>query len=94
MTPSSIDETNRDTTAWVTQTWISFALASGTTLFGIYYLPVDVWQRAFLAMGLVFTMGSCFSLAKTTRDRHESERLINRVRDAKAEQILRDMEVG
>ena len=43
------------------------------TSLGIAYLPVDVWTKGFLGMGLLFTIGSCFSLAKTVRDDHEAE---------------------
>lgn len=82
----------KDTTAWIIQVWASFALATGTTALGIYHLPVDLWIKGFLAMGMLFTMGSCFQLAKTVRDNHEAGRLINRVSEAKAEKILREYE--
>jgi hypothetical protein len=59
---------------------------------GIGYLPVDAWTRAFLAMGLLFVVGSCLSLAKTMRDQHEQKKLINRIDEAKAEKILRDID--
>ena len=55
--------------AWVAQTWISFVVAVGITSMGIWFLPVDVWVKAFMAMGLLFSVGSTFSLAKTVRDR-------------------------
>ena len=41
---------------------------------GILYLPVDLWTKAFFAMGLLFTIGSCFGLAKTVRDEAETLR--------------------
>lgn len=65
------------TSAWIAQTWASFALSVGTTLIGIYHLPVDNWIRAFLAMGVVFIIGSCMSLSKTIRDLHD-QRLAHR----------------
>ena len=87
------NEVQKDTAAWIFQVWASFAIASGTTLVGIYYLPVDPWIRAFMAMGVLFTIGSSFTLAKTLRDNHEAKRLINRVSEAKAEKILREYEL-
>jgi hypothetical protein len=45
-----------------------------------------------MAMGLLFTVGSCFSLAKTLRDGHESKRFINRLEEAKAERIIADFD--
>lgn len=59
--------------AWVAQTWLSFLIAVGATVFGIYYLPLDTWMRAFLGIGLLFTVVSTFSLAKTVRDMHEHD---------------------
>lgn len=88
------DDVQRDTTAWIFQVWASFALAAGTTAVGIAYLPVDPWIRAFLGMGLLFSVGSALTLAKTVRDNHESRRLINRLSEAKAEKIIRDFEVN
>lgn len=62
------------TGAWRFQVWVSFVVSSLLTSLGIAYLPVDVWTKGFLAMGLLFTIGSCFSLAKTVRDEHEHAR--------------------
>ncbi|MBF5044550.1 hypothetical protein FGE12_19280 [Aggregicoccus sp. 17bor-14] len=77
---------------WVLQTWASFALAVGVTAVGIYHLPVDAWTRAFLAMGLLFSVGSSFSLAKTVRDQHEQERLTARIDDARVTKLLADVD--
>jgi len=65
---------NSNTAAWKFQVWASFALSTTITGLGVLYLPVDLWTKGFLAMGLIFTIGSCFSLAKTVRDDHESEK--------------------
>ena len=83
----------KDTAAWIFQVWASFLLAVLSTALGILYLPVDGWMKGFLAMGLIFTVGSCFSLAKTLRDNHESSKLLNRITDAKTEKILREYEM-
>src|SRR5580698_8390133 len=88
------DDVQRDTQAWIFQVWASFVLAVGITTIGIAYVPLDAWIRAFLAMGLLFSVGSAFTLAKTVRDNHEARRLINRLSDAKTERIIRDFEVG
>jgi hypothetical protein len=88
------DDIPRDTAAWIFQVWASFVLATSATAIGIYYLPVDPWLRAFLAMGLLFSVGSSFSLAKTLRDNHEARRLLNRLSDAKAEKIIREFEIN
>ncbi len=83
---------NQNTKAWRIQVWAIFALSFGGTLIGIAYIDADVWMKAFLAMGFVSTVSACFTLAKTIRDDHESERLINRVSSAKTEKILTEFE--
>jgi hypothetical protein len=88
------NDTTRDSPAWVFQVWASFVLSIGVTTIGIGYLPVDAWVRAFLSMGLLFTVGSCLSLAKTTRDAHEQKRMVNRISEAKTAAILRDFDIA
>jgi len=83
----------KDTPAWMFHVWASFAAAFFTTGIGILYLQVDNWVRAFLGMGLLFTVGSSFTLAKTLRDNHEASRLLHRLSEAKTEKLLREYEL-
>lgn len=46
-----------------------------------------------MSMGLLFCVGSCFTLSKTVRDNHEARKLINRVSEAKTERMLHDFEL-
>ncbi len=78
--------------AWVIQAWLSFALALGVMAIGIYHLPVDGWQKAFLGMGLLFSIGSTFSLSKTVRDQHEQERLTARIDEARVTKLLAEVD--
>ena len=86
------NEVHRDTPAWIFQVWASFLISVVASGIGIFYLPVDLWIRGFMSIGLLFTITSSFTLAKTVRDNHEAEKLINRVKDAKAEKLLREYE--
>jgi hypothetical protein len=88
------EDVQRDTAAWIFQVWASFAVSIGMMSVGIAYLPVDAWIRAFLAMGMLFSVGSALSLAKTLRDNHEARRLLNKLSDAKTEKIIREYELG
>lgn len=85
---SKVEASQIHSSAWVAQTWISFVLAVGVTSMGIWFLPVDVWVKAFMAMGLLFSVGSTFSLAKTVRDQHESESLRKRIDEARVNRII------
>jgi hypothetical protein len=63
---------SRTTTAFYAQAGLSFAAALIAVGFGISYLPVDPWIRAFLAVGTLFLVTSTFTLAKCVRDAQET----------------------
>ena len=54
----------RTTTAFFTQSVISFAISLGVTITGIGYLHDSRWIRGFLALGLLYVVTSSFTLAK------------------------------
>jgi hypothetical protein len=78
----------RTTSAYYVQAVLSFALAGGGLAVGIAYLPVSAWMRAFLALGLLYTVTSAFTLAKVIRDRQETGELVTRVDQARLEKLL------
>ena len=81
-----------NTSAFYFLAWASFSIASISTLIGIFYLPVDVWIKGYLGLGYLFTLTTCFTLAKTIRDKHEAIKFINRVKEAKTEKFLTEYE--
>jgi hypothetical protein len=74
--------------SWVTFTYASFGAALLMVAAGIFFLPLDVWIKGYLAMGVVLLIQSCITLTKTMRDVHEGEKLVNRLDDARAERLL------
>ncbi|MBX9254164.1 hypothetical protein H1Q63_09430 [Desmonostoc muscorum CCALA 125] len=78
----------KDSQAWIIQTWAAFVFSISMTTFGIVNLPVDSWVKGFMGMGLAFSVGSSFTLAKTTRDLHETRKLTARIDEAKVEKLL------
>ncbi len=76
---------------WVLYSYLSFGLSWAFLIFGILALDASLWQKGFFAMGSFFLVGSSFSLAKTIRDIHESDKLVNKIEDAKTEQLLTGM---
>lgn len=77
--------------AWVTFSYVSFAASAFMVAVGVYFLPVDLWIKGYLTMGIVTLMQCCVTLTKTLRDMHESSRLVNRIEDAKAERLLMEV---
>ncbi len=84
---------HRDTPEWKFQAWASFIIAFLAMAIGIYSLPANTWIKGFLGIGLLFLVGSSFSLAKTLRDEHEFKKLINRITDVKTEKMLHEYEM-
>ncbi|WP_026734304.1 YiaA/YiaB family inner membrane protein [Fischerella sp. PCC 9605] len=78
----------KDSAAWIFQTWAAFLLSISMTTVGIVNLPVDSWVKGFMGMGMAFSIGSTFSLAKTMRDLHETKKLTARIDEAKVERLL------
>jgi len=83
----------RTTTAFYTQTVISFSVALAATLIGIGYLADSRWVRAFLALGLLYTITSAFSLAKCVRDRQEEGAIVSRVDQARLDKLLSEQDL-
>lgn len=59
----------RDSNAWRFQVWISFAIAILMCAGGLAYLPGEGLDRAFMVMGYIFCLSTCFGLSKYIRDR-------------------------
>ncbi|RVU19859.1 YiaA/YiaB family inner membrane protein [Methylobacterium oryzihabitans] len=85
-------QTPQHTSAWVAFTYASFLGSAAMVGAGILFLPLDLWIKAYLAMGVVMLVQSCITLVKTLRDVHEGRRMVNRIEDARAERLL--MEIG
>lgn len=78
----------QSTAAFYGQAVLSFAVAMGAVALGIFFLDADAWVRAFLAIGVLYLVTSCFTLAKVIRDRQEAGQIVSRVDQARLEKIL------
>ena len=78
--------------AWITFTYASFIASVGMVGIGVLFAPVDIWIKAYFAMGAALLVQSCITMTKTLRDVHEGSRMVNRIEDARAERLL--MEIG
>lgn len=78
----------RTTAAYFFQAVVSFAISTAATLFGIFRLSASPWVRAFLALGMLYTVTSAITLAKVIRDRQEETQLVGRVDKARLDKLL------
>ena len=60
--------------AWVTFTYVSFSASAFMVAVGVFFLPLDLWIKGYLAMGIVMLVQSCVTLVKTVRDVTSSRR--------------------
>ncbi len=79
---------SRTTAAYYVQAVLSFGVSATALAAGIAYLPVGGWVRAFLGVGLLYTVTSAFTLAKVIRDRQEAGDTVARVDQARLEKLL------
>jgi hypothetical protein len=80
--------------SWITFTYASFLAAIGMVALGILFAPIDIWIKAYFAMGATLLVQSTITMTKTLRDVHESAKFVNRIEDAKAERLLMEIERG
>ncbi|GLH82265.1 hypothetical protein SSBR45G_71740 [Bradyrhizobium sp. SSBR45G] len=77
--------------AFVTFTYASFGASAFLVALGVFFMPIDLWMKGYLTMGIVMLVQTCVTLTKTLRDRHESSKLVNRIEDARAERLLMEV---
>jgi hypothetical protein len=83
----------RTTTAFYFQAVASFAISLSAAALGIGYLPLGGWARAFLAIAVLYTVTSAFTLAKVIRDRQEETAIVSRVDQARLDKLLAEQDL-
>ena len=75
--------------AWVMFTQLNFALTTSAMAIAVWAMPVDMWIRAFMGLGILALVGATITMSKTVRDVHEGNKVTNKVETAKVEKLLR-----
>jgi len=70
--------------------WMAFGVSFLGMGIGLAYLEATIAMKGFLAMSYLFSVTSCFTVSKVVRDRHESEKFINKIESAKTEKFLNE----
>ena len=78
------------TQAWTYFTMAIFVVAAGMMAGGIYFLEASFSAKGFYAMSAIMLVHTSVTLTKTMRDVEESQKLINKLEDAKTEKLLMD----
>jgi hypothetical protein len=83
---------NAHSPAWIAFTYASFIGSVAMVAVGIAFAPMEIWVKAYFAMGAALLIQSCITATKTLRDVHEGGKFVNRIEDAKAERLLMELE--
>ena len=78
--------------AWIAFNYANLAVALAMTVGGVFFLPLEVWIKGYMLMGIAMLVSSSISVTKTIRDVQESARFLNKIEDAKTEQLLMRMD--
>jgi len=81
-------EMNNPSRAWISFTYAHVAISLALTFGGLFYLPLDLWIKGYMLMGVTMLVSSTITATKTIRDVQESRKLVNKIEDAKTEQLL------
>ncbi len=79
---------NQNTKSFYNMAWIAFGISFAGMVAGLVYMDADIAIKGFLGMSYLFSVTACFTLSKVVRDKHESDRFINKVENAKTEKFL------
>ncbi|KRD49288.1 MULTISPECIES: YiaA/YiaB family inner membrane protein [Sinorhizobium/Ensifer group] len=82
------DSLMKHSPAWTSFSYVSFGVAAFMVVIGLYMMPIDLWGKGYLAMGILMLLQTAVNVTKTLRDNLEAEKLIRRIDDAKTEKLL------
>ncbi|MEF2074752.1 YiaA/YiaB family inner membrane protein [Consotaella aegiceratis] len=89
---SDITYAPRITSIWKNFTVAGFVLSAAMMAGGIYFLEASFAAKGFYAMAAIMLVHTSITLTKVMRDEEESNRMVNRIEDAKTEKLL--MNIG
>jgi len=85
---NALNDVSKNTSAFFVQSAISFGVSFIGAVGGIYFLPLDSWQRLFLGMTVLFLVASSFTLAKVVRDQQDAASIRVRLDEARMEKLI------
>ncbi|WP_318476643.1 YiaA/YiaB family inner membrane protein [Photobacterium leiognathi] len=73
---------------WLTYAKATFAIAAIAMIISIVKLPGDLIIKGYYSICSLFLVSATITLSKTVRDEAESDRLINKIEEAKTAKLL------
>lgn len=79
---------NKPSQAWNLFTYGQFIIAGSMMAGGIFFLEASFAAKGFYAMAAIMLVSSTAGITKAIRDIEESERLYNKIEDARTDRLL------
>ncbi|WP_305460747.1 YiaA/YiaB family inner membrane protein [Photobacterium leiognathi] len=77
---------------WLTYAKATFAIAAIAMIISIVKLPGDLIIKGYYSICSLFLVSATITLSKALRDEAESDRLINKIEEAKTAKLLNDID--
>ncbi|MFP7675733.1 YiaA/YiaB family inner membrane protein [Marivita sp. S0852] len=77
--------------AWTLFTYAQFAIAAVMMAGGIWFLEASFSAKGFYAMAALMLVSSTAGITKSIRDAEESDRIYNKLEDARTERLLAEV---
>ncbi len=84
----------KHSSAWVNFSYLSFGFAGAMLALGLFMMPLDLWGKGYLAMGILMLVQATVNVTKTLRDNMEADKLVNKIEDARTENLLLQIKNG
>ena len=80
-----------NSSGWLFFVKASFGVSLVAVVIGIIFMPADLLIKGYFSLCSLFLISSTITLAKTMRDEHESNRLINKVSEARTSKMINEL---
>jgi len=77
-------------TSWLFYVKSAFAISLASMAAGILLMPVSLMVQGYFALSSLFMVSATITMVKTLRDEHESQRLLNRISEARTSKIIQE----
>ncbi|WP_305841746.1 YiaA/YiaB family inner membrane protein [Photobacterium leiognathi] len=77
---------------WLTYAKATFAIAAIAMIISIVKLPGDLIIKGYYSICSLFLVSATITLSKAVRDEAESDRLINKIEEAKTAKLFNDID--
>lgn len=83
-------EMQSNSNGWLFFVRASFAISVLAMGAGVLFMEGDLITKGYFAICALFMISATITLSKTLRDEHEGQRLLNKISEAKTNQILKE----